>query len=588
MEGSIEPYKKKSKKEKLSYNDSCKDQYKITINWIRHGESCANHATGGIKDKIDPNLGLGYGINNNTYETDLIQEASEWLNVPIDDPIDDHEEYDEHDIAIAKTILERTDIIPDTANLSDYVTSFWSPVNNTLNKKTDDKSTLSSTYSYIINKFKYEPNLTYIGMNHSINLGTDFFSQPHRNNSKNIYISSGLTRTITTALLALRFIPNAVIYVVPYINEIHNGWDNIVGDKQNKAVESSILIKKIMFIKDWLERNWITRFDDIEIINFLIAIYEIINEEITVVPGIEKPRTIKEKIKNVLDCRKNIKCRNENIGNVQNLVLEIVNNKYIKKGIYFRWGKNNDIKDETKYKFVMNTIKKVKKLLEDRKNIRGPIVNFEIYNYFEHLYSIGTKDIPDTKYSNSDFFLSNVLKVIHNDIIFNEENRTYPQNLKRSNQVNTDDITIYAFIHGSLIRKMWKENKSDTYAINEDELEDMMNTTIISNTITFGQLHRIIDHDFEIIHRPTKIRSSYYNFEHYNTNVCKLQSIKGIINYPLGEPLTDLDRIKYVPTQDVEFFYGNEKKYNNLPLQIGGYKQKYLKYKKKYLNLKNT
>ena len=113
----------------------------------------------------------------------------------------------------------------------------------------------------------------------------------------------------------------------------------------------------------------------------------------------------------------------------------------------------------------------------------------------------------------------------------------------------------------------------------------MMNTTVVSNTITFGQLHRIINHEFEIIHIPTQIRSSYYNFEYYNADICKLQSIKGIINYPLGDPQVDLDREKYIPTEDVKFFYDDGKNYNGLPLQI---QQKYLKYKKKYLNLKNT
>ena len=101
--------------------------------------------------------------------------------------------------------------------------------------------------------------------------------------------------------------------------------------------------------------------------------------------------------------------------------------------------------------------------------------------------------------------------------------------------------------------------------------------------------HEIISHDFKIIYTPIQIRSSYYNFEHYNENVCKRESIKGIINYPLGHPSEILDLRQYPPTSSVAFYYDNIERYNEaiLPTQIGGYKQKYLKYKEKYLNLKN-
>jgi len=604
----ISTKKSKEQQEKQSYNDSTRFQYNITINWIRHGESCANYLTGKIKDKKStPEAKLGYGINENEYETDSkdnIEFKDELKNNDEEDWKDElknssEEDWEDNlvgeyvgdyvwDEEALDKIERQITTTPDTNQWSSWLgfTSNNEKPEKSV-EKSDEKSKISSTVSWITNNYKYEPNLTYIGMNHSINLGTEFFSLREHNNPKNIYISSALTRTITTALLALRFIPNAVIYVVPYINELENGWNITHGDKQNLAVESSKLIKKIMFIKDWLEKNWIIKFDDIEVINFLIAIYEIINTRVMHTNGHQDPGIIKENIKKVLDCRKNRTCRNEYIDNVQNLVLEIIENENIRNGTYFKWGENNEIRatDIVKYNFVISTINKVKQLLEDRQNIRGPIVNFEIYNHFEGLFNDKIVDIPDTKYSNSEFFLNNVLKIIHNDIIFNEEDGRYPEELTRSKQVNTEDIKIYAFIHGSLIRKIWEQNKIDTYNQNLHELENMMNTTVVSNTITFGQLHRIINHDFEIIHRPTKIRSSYYNFENYNADVCKLQSIKGIINYPLGDPQGELDRERYIPTEDVKFFYEEGKNYNDLPLQI---KQKYLKYKKKYLNLKNT
>ena len=51
------------------------------------------------------------------------------------------------------------------------------------------------------------------------------------------------------SLLALRFVPNAVIYVVPYINEIGNISLKIGADWQNTAVKSSILKKKNIVYK---------------------------------------------------------------------------------------------------------------------------------------------------------------------------------------------------------------------------------------------------------------------------------------------------------------------------------------------------
>ncbi len=118
----------------------------------------------------------------------------------------------------------------------------------------------------------------------------------------------------------------------------------------------------------------------------------------------------------------------------------------------------------------------------------------------------------------------------------------------------------------------------------------MMNTSIISDVITLRKIsNRIINHNFEIIHEPVKIRSSYHNFEKYNTNVCKMESIKGIINNPLGDPPRELSRKKNPLTPDSYFFYEEEEigLYDvDLPLQFAGYKKKYLKYKQKYLNLK--
>jgi len=517
-----------------SYYDSDIETYKIEINWIRHGESCANLDVGSYKDKKStPPTNSGYGKVGNEYESEAVL-----VDEDMDEDIEEHKQED---------LFQR---VKSGVTASNY----------------------------------WEPNLSYIGMNQAINLGTDFFST--RNNPKNIYISSGLTRTITTALLALRFIPEAVIYVVPYINEIGNIAQTFRADWQNTAVKSSILKKKILFIKNWLDINWITRFDDIEIINFLITIYEIIDDYYSGGPN------YKQRIIEVLNCRKNRQCRDTNMEQLQELVLLLINDQYIISPEYTYLKRE----DRDKYDFVINTARRIRLFIENI-NIykRGPTVNFEIYDYYEKLRETPNyqRVIPDTTLSNIDFFLSDVLKVIHRDIRVDPVTCKYPTYLQMLPDTDREPITIYAFVHGSLIRDMWKRFSNDTYEQFRHPLEEMMNTFIVSDTITLRKIsNKIINHDFKMIdYKPVKIRSSYNNFEKFNKNVCNLNSIKGIINFQLGDPTRDHIH-NLPPAEDVQFFYpitgtNYQRIYrDDLPLQIAGYKKKYLKYKQKYLDQK--
>ena len=54
---------------------------------------------------------------------------------------------------------------------------------------------------------------------------------------------------------------------------------------------------------------------------------------------------------------------------------------------------------------------------------------------------------------------------------------------------------------------------------------DMMNTKGIN--MIFDSSGNI---DFSIIYNPDKIRTKYENFEVLNTDVCRLESIKGVVN----------------------------------------------------------
>lgn len=230
-------------------------EYNITINWIRHGESCAN---------------LGQQIHKDV----LGKQGSDTIVNRLDDEQKDAE-YDMLDEKQEKASdndeFTMIDSIPPPAKNSGFWTSIVNNVSSLM------PTAIKDTTAKIASAFLYEPNLSFIGMNHAINLGTNYFV--YNNNEHNIYISSPLTRTITTALLSLRFVENAVIYVVPYINEKNNP-SNIVGmDYQNTAVDSVLLKKKILFVKEWLEHFWIIKFDDIEIRKFLINIYEVTSDD---------------------------------------------------------------------------------------------------------------------------------------------------------------------------------------------------------------------------------------------------------------------------------------------------------------------
>lgn len=548
------------------------DKYEITINWIRHGESCSN-----LDQKINmdkKNINHVQDLNNDDLDVKLD-------NFYQDKKKDD--EYEHIDDDIDDDIGDIGDDIGDDIDDSDFEDIDF---NKEISNKNQSSTLLNSIYETIKNKstiikagFLYEPNLSFIGMNQAINLGTNFFYK--NNDPRNIYISSPLTRTITTAMLSLRFIENAVIYVVPYINEKSNVASKFNIDYQNTAVPSNLLKKKIFFIKEWLNKFWIGKFDDIEIRNFLKNIYLITNNE-----------EFKKYIYDIFDERRNKK---QNKLFDFNKIQEFINNLICDNTFLESLDKNNHVIYE-KIIQTLNTLKEYKNKFDKFK--KGPVVNFEIYEYYENLKkNIQYKDIlPDLKYTNTDFFYTNVLNVILRDVEFNTQSNSYPQHLKlTNNKQQYAGVKIFAFAHGSLIRSIWEKFNPETYIQHKHELVEMMNTAIITDKITiYNQSHIIYHHKFTINdYVPVKLRTyDALNFESQNENICDKKSVKGIINYFLNDKeLID----KYKDNPDIQFYVENKEKINNdnLPSQFAGsnidkYKNKYIKYKNKYIHLKNN
>jgi len=412
--------------------------------------------------------------------------------------------------------------------------------------KTAPRSIKKTVYEQIINipssikgSIYYHPNLTYIGMQHGILLGKNFIKK--FNHEYDIVFVSPTFRTIFTALMALRG-SNKTIYVIPYINEISN---NALRDYQNNPVPSNILKNCVLFFKDWLEHNWIENFDDIELMEKLIEIKEYYSN---------KNNNITQIINDVLTCKTKNKSSNEkrecNIKkNIEKLISLLDNDGYT---------------DIQLLKNILNI-----------KFIRGPIVNFSIYEYYENNYKF------NIEYPSLDKFY---------DIIL-------PKAYKMQLIPNKSNIKILCVTHGSLMRTEFKK-------IYNVEIPHPMNTEVIEeirdNILNKGKINSI--------YTPIKIRSNYENFEELNGNICRSEGLKGILNIAIWNNndrgiIPNLAMIKgsiiYNPIDyaddDVKFYFENRDKYqeNRNHILSGGniddydkYHDKYLKYKFKYLQIK--
>jgi len=487
-------------------NNLCKIKSAImTIDWVRHGESCANYDQGIIIDMDQyPKRRLGY--------------------------------------------------LPYEQNFADKAVSNIGPI---------------SLRTQLKAGWKYEPNLSYIGMQHAILLGINYIKKQE---PYNIILCSPLTRTITTALLACRGMEDTQIYVVPYISEVQNVFQYIGSDYQNVAVNSKTLKQRILFIKDWLENNWINNFDDIEIMNDLFKIREYLLDNST------ESKKIVNKITNVLVCKPSVgkTAKNEFVNkyiecpNTINIILDTL--KYLEENKFV------DTIFYQKYTGIMKNLDNYK---------RGPPVNFKILEKYEKIYQnkITTGDPNAEEYNTRN---PNIYK-FYSEILPELINIEKPQ-------------SILCIAHGSLIRKIWQTKNPSSFNENKEFLKHMKNTHVF---------REVIDYDKSIFieeYNPILVRTSYENFEELNVDVCRVETIKGILNYNLQEPTEtylgsfaktlknsiipstiSIDKNSY----DTKFY--NEKRYLNInPEQqiiTGGnrndlYRKKYLKYKSKYLSLK--
>jgi hypothetical protein len=434
----------------------------ISIDWVRHAESCSNFDSGYITDENSYNKRpLGY----NKY----------------------------------------------TSNIND--------------KTTDIK--LYNPFSIIKSALMYEPNLSFIGMQQAIKLGSYL-----KNKKYDVILCSPLTRTIMTALLSCRNNDTKII-VVPYISEIHNYASLIGKDCSNMGVTSNILKKRIIFIKKWLIENWITYFDDIEIMEDLIDIKEHLMFNNSIINSQKK--LIINKINFILSCKSKKGSLSKtdshiNKNNDCSYKIEQLLNNFI---YVFKNEKNIDIfKYVIKYKKIFNNLLKFKS---------GPPVDFSIlikyekYSINNHKYNIAN--------SNKYLFYNEIL-----DTVVNIVNK--PPNIQ---------LNILCFSHGLFIKDIWKTRNPDTFVYEKK----ILNTIVINENLKYNE--------FKKIYLPSPIRSTYENFESLNIDICRLQSVKGVTNYIFTESSYFNNFYNYViPKNKLNLYYDiknieiNDDEYNLL------------------------
>jgi broad specificity phosphatase PhoE len=360
---------------------------------------------------------------------------------------------------------------------------------------------ISNYFGKTFESLLYEPPLTYIGMQHAIKLGTDYIEK--ENKTYDLYITSAMTRTITTAFLSLRKRPNTIIYVMPYINE-ENKW--FFTKLENTAKSSELLEKIVNFLRKWFAYNWIYYFDDIEVITDLLNIQKKLSKTDELYKDIEDYLT-KRKMNKSYNNLIEDKLVRDNY-NIQELLTKIC----------------NKFPEYSKYKDINNLLK-------------GPQFDFTFLKLYEELYK--NNKVPNPLRSNKDFFMKELLIKI----------------IKTLNLNTKDKLDICVFSHGNFMRSFLKKYNKTFYKENEVLLKkELMNTSGINITMQYNNITS------KIVYNPTKIRSKYNNFEKFNTDVCKLESIKGVTNLVLKNKR----KIKHNNSfKDLEFML-NDKKINEI------------------------
>ena len=342
--------------------------------------------------------------------------------------------------------------------------------------------------------WKYHPNLSFIGMQHAIILGLRYT----RMQQYNIILSSATLRTVMTALLSFRHNPNTKIYVCPYVTEFLNM--SASNDNQNNPIESSRLKRFVKFIKEWLRENWLKYYDDIEI-----------NEKLKLLrDNLTEKDTLYLEIDNLLNCKINIVKKqgypiSRDYGGDK--CLRDYTNIFSECSKRYEEGLKNNEENYEMYKFFSDLGKNVARFVE------GPTVDFSILEHFENNDKSSFETTKQT-------YQKNLYKFYHNVLPYLNKRGFFPPG---------QNLNICVFSHGNFMRTFL------SFKYGKERPDHLMNTSVYAEDIYIdNSFEHFVFRDVNITkYVPPKLRTEYENFSALNLDVCRIQSVKGVINYPL-------------------------------------------------------
>lgn len=591
------------------FSDYRDNNYEIIIDWIRHAESCSNFDQNNVDDKYIENY-----------------------NNPDNYGYDRKESY-----------------TPKYVKLHPKKSSIYNPK---LESTTGFFSGLISATSDTISQFRaasiYQPNLSFIGMQQAILLGKNYIDPLlDKNFMYDFILCSASIRSIMTALVAFRKYSHFKIYVVPFISEATNiaQYTNVIGgeDYQNNPVPTDILKRMVAFIKDWLEKDWLKYYDDIEVMEYLVDLKtELLNSKDSNVQNIIGLIDV------ILTCKPNILKKEKKINDLdyEKYYSECTNHKNTIEVILQKLKSNNNFMMNDKINLIVDRLDNIMV-----STLRGPEVDFSILEKIEKNYK---KPIPKDYVERFKLFNEVIIPELYDLVdVNNFKTDAYKINKKR--------LKICCVSHGHIMKEyfgkrygimektisideMIKEKSLDQLLgesgkINDNlnkkilKMEKLKNTEVLREIIDRKNLDDIYNFQFDpkkdkipkIMYNLPRIRTLFKNFEDLNMDICRTGSIKGMLNYPLWDiskernmiPLSQKSNSNLSPTKDYvnpdianylpdkktlgyhvqKGYLSNKEQINNAkPEDIkyyqkygniikGGYMYKYLKYKSKIENI---
>ena len=432
------------------------------------------------------------------------------------------------------------------------------------------------------------PSLTNFGINQAILLGMNFINNLPANRLT-IGYTSPLARTVMTALLSMRTYsysinPNFEIIPNQYISEVLNMAGAYDYDYQNKILSPLKLKLMIELIKDWLENFWLIEYDDYEFNKLIKNIEEsVINDlqlRLDVGNCLDTIRTMRFALSKDISQNKNInhvRFRHDIIGQIS-LLVKLTYNKDLCK-------------------------------FTDSKFLRGPRINLSSYN-----------DVRFNEIIEPSYYTRNLLQL-----------KWFPPIHKFYNIDSLENII--CFSHGSILKHNFKELLSTLNRELFDIHDNFKNTAVILETNNklcsvypinnkeYNELNNgynikvldickidKLDHAIktianfsdDILSTPeSNVVKSIFSFVNPFTYLSKSEpkssKFKVISDNTLPIGILTQNYTDELMSQNIARLNGKSiflKKYNNTEKNINNYFNdqdylKYIKYKNKYLSLKN-